>query len=234
MVARRLFVMLFVFYILVGFQEGMPIKVMTDSIGKLLPGLRDCYHELKIGYTVKRLTEEIYDGSVRVGGLKVILLHMGTNSIDARKWQRFMTWQQRLGQIQDEFRQFYKAVRTFNGSAFIIFTSVLPRPCDWGTTKCLILALNRFLCQYARQTRSGYAPVFTSFVHKKDEKLFDAEGKEVGMFKKGDPIRNLFADRDGGLHLNLAGGYLFTKRIRDLLTTKELFVMADKAGFRIR
>ncbi len=215
-----------------GFQEGCPIKIITDSIGKQLPRIKNSVHELKTGYNIPRLVDEIYAGKIRIGGLRVIFIHAGTNGIDYRVWGGRLTWDQRLKEMEQEVVQLHKAIRTFNGSAFIIFSSVLPRPCDWNHTGQLVVAFNQYLKVFSRRHKCGYAPFYTSYVHKKDEKSRDpVTGRERVVVKRGTPLRHFFAIRDKGLHLNLSGGYIFTSRVRALLETRELQIMVRRAGF---
>ncbi len=178
--------------------------------------------------------DEIYAGKIRVGGLRVIFLHAGTNGIDYRVWGGRLTWEKRLKEMEQEVIQFYKAVRTYNASVFIIFSSVLPRPCDWDKTGKLVVAFNQYMKLFARTHKCGYAPLYSSFIHKKEERTRDpVTGKERVVVERGSPLRHFFAIRDKGLHLNLSGGYIFTSRVRSLLETPELQMMIRRSGFLV-
>ena len=171
-----------------------------------------------IGKTFKDATERILAGDIRVGGLRVVVFHLGTNSMDHRGWGGRLSWQQHLASMQEEVKALYRSVRRFNATCFIIFSAVLPRGCDWQHTQELYLAFNRFLRRLAREKHCGFMPTFTSFIH-----------KDGSM--KGRPISSLFAIRDGGLHLNLVGRQVFADRFKMALSPKQLHSMATAAGF---
>ena len=193
--------------------------MITDSIGKALPSNRLWSHHALIGKTFKDATERMISGDIRVGGLRVIAFHLGTNSMDYRGWGRMSSWQERLAAMQEEVKALYRSVRRYNATCFIVFSAVLPRGCDWQHTQELYMAFNRFLRQFAREKRCGYLPTFTSFIYK--------DGP-----KKGRPIEGLFAIRDGGLHLNLVGRQVFTDRFKMALSPRQLYSMAVAAGFK--
>ena len=73
-------------HLFTGFPDGKPIKVVTDSIGKALPTHKLWSHHALSGKTFKDATERIISGDIRVGGLRVIAFHLGTNSMDHRGW----------------------------------------------------------------------------------------------------------------------------------------------------
>ena len=202
-----------------GFPEGRPIKIITDSIGKALPNNRLWYHVLMSGKSLSDATERIYEHSIAIGGLRVIVFHLGTNSICFRNWGHIMTWQQRLEQLKEEVKSLHQAVRQFNGTAFVIFSAVLPRKCDWMETRELYFGFNRALRQFCRSKNCGFMTTYNSFIHKSGP-------------CKDQPLAHLFARNDGGLHLNLAGRYIFSERFKMALSPKQLLAMAKCAGFK--
>ena len=176
-------------------------------------------HHTLSGKTFKDATERIISGDIRVGGLRVIAFHLGTNSMDYRGWGGKISWQEQLSSMQEEVKALYSSVRRFNATCFIVFSAVLPRGCDWQHTQELYLAFNRFLRNFARGKHCGFMPTFTSFIYK--------DGP-----RKGGPIESLFAVRDGGLHLNLVGRQVFTDRFKMALSPKQLHSMTVAAGFK--
>lgn len=207
------------FFVHAGFPEGRPIKVITDSIGKALPINRTWFHELLTGKSLSDATDKIYQGTILVGSLRVIVFHLGTNSIDFRTWGGRMTWQHRLEQMKQEVLSLFRAVRTFNGTAFIIFSAVLPRKCDWFETRELYFGFNRALRQFCKSRNCGFMSTYSSFIHKSGP-------------CKDQPLAHLLARNDGGLHLNLSGRYIFGERFKMALSPKQLFVMAKSSGFK--
>ena len=126
-------------HLFTGFPDGKPIKVVTDSIGKALPTHKLWSHHALSGKTFKDATERIISGDIRVGGLRVIAFHLGTNSMDHRGWGGKVSWQLQLSSMQKEVKALYRS------TCFIVFSAVLPRRCDWQHTHELYLALNCFL-----------------------------------------------------------------------------------------
>ena len=112
----------------------------------------------------------------------------------------------------------YIVVKTFNSTCFIVFSAVLPRKCDWKDTKEIVFEFNRRLKKFCDSKKCGYMPTYTSFSVKTGP-------------SKGDPMPGLWAVRDGGLHLNFQGRYLFTERFKSALNPKELGEMARKVNF---
>ena len=155
---------------------------------------------------------DVYAGKIRVGGRRVIALHLGTNGICYKTWGGKMSRRNRYHELMVQVSQVYTAIRKFNSSCFIIFSSVLPRKCDWSNTKELCILFNQRLKQFCQEKKCGYMPTYTSFAEPKDL---------IGGIKKGDPLPGLWAVKDGGLHLNLAGRFLFAERFKNALHPKQ-------------
>ena len=202
-----------------GFPDGKPIAIVTDSIGKALPTHKDWIVHTLSGKTFKDATQKIVSGEIRIGGIKVVVFHLGTNSLDYRGWKHKGSWQEHLPVVQEEVKAIYRAVRRFNATCFIMFSSVLPSGCDWEQTRDLYIALNRFLRSFAREKHCCFMPTYSSFIHK-------------GGVRKGRPLAGLFAVRDGGLHLNLIGRQVFTDPFKMALSTRQLYQTAVAAGFK--
>ena len=118
-----------------------------------------------------------------------------------------------------QVKQLYTAIRTFNSTCYIAFSAVLLWKCDWSETKILCFRFNSSLKKFCAQKHCGYMPTYTSFAVAKGT-------------CKGDPLPGLWAVRDGGLHLNLPGRFLFSQRFKSALHPKQLGVMARGAGFK--
>ena len=207
------------FFFSTGFPDGKPIVIAADSIGKALPTHRDWTLHTLSGKTFKDATQKIVSGEIRIGGIRVAVFHLGTNSLDYRSWRHKGSWQEHLPVVQEELKAIYQAVRRFNATRFIMFSSVLPRGCDWELTRDLYIAFNCFLRSFARDKHCGFMPTYYSFIHK--------DG-----VRKGRPLAGLFAVRDGGLHLNLISRQVFTDRFKMALSTRQLYQTAVAAGFK--
>ena len=151
----------------------------------------------------------------------MIVLHIGTNNMDARSWVGKRTGEEQLQVITEEFRTLVRTIRRYNSTAFLIFISVLPRKCDWEHTKVLYHEFNNFLCRLARQTKSGYLPFWRSFVYK--------EGP-----LKGCPRGDFLAINDGGLHLNIPGRAVFGERVKGELSVGYIRELVRRANFTWR
>ena len=209
------------FRCLPGFPGGRPGLFISDSIAKAAPRLTHMRHEVRRGYTISQVTAELIQRTIRVGGLRVIAIHMGTNNMDARAWVGQMSTEERLQVIVEEFRTLYRTIRRYNATAFLIFISVLPRKCDWEHTQFLYQDFNNFLCKFARQTKSGYLPFWRSFIYK--------EGP-----LKGRPRGDYLARNDGGLHLNIPGRHVFGERVKAELSVGYIRELVRRAKFSVR
>ena len=116
-----------------GYQGGNPILIIKDSISKALPSHKNWRHELLKGKTFTNVTDSIYNRTILIGGVRVVVIHMGTNSVDYRMWGRGGAgqWEQQLEAIKGEVSSLCRAICSFNATSFIIFSAVLPRKCDW-------------------------------------------------------------------------------------------------------
>ena len=181
-----------VVHLFAGFPDSKPIKVITDSIGKDFPTHRLWSHHMLSSKIFKDATERKISGDIRVGSLRVIVFHLGTDSRDYRGWGGKVSCQQQLSSMQEEVKALYMPVRRLNSTCFIVFLAVLSHGCDWQHTQKLHLAFNHFLQSFTRGEQCGFMPTFAPFIYK--------DGP-----MKGHSIESLFAVRDGGLHLNLMG-----------------------------
>ena len=205
----------------VGYQGGKPILIVTDSIGKALPSHKNWRHELMTGKTFTNVTDSIYNRTILIGGVRVVVIHMGTNSIDYRVWGRGGAgkWENQLEAIKGEVSSLFRAIRSFNATCFIIFSAVLPRKCDWQHTVALYRGVNSFLKAFCKAKNCGFMPTYSSFIFKSGP-------------CKGCPMGHLFARLDKGLHLNLSGRHILTERFRMALSPKQLLVSARAAKFK--
>ena len=209
------------FDLVTGFPGGCPVLFISDSIAKAAPRLRHIRHEVRRGCVIANITTAILQRTLLIGGLRVIVLHLGTNNMDARSWVGKVSEEERLQAISEEFRTLVKTIRRYNATAFLIFISVLPWKCDWKHTESLYKGFNNFLFKLARHTKSGYLPFWRSFVFK-DGPL------------QGCPRGDYLAINDGGLHLNIPGRSVFAERVRGELSVGAIKELVRKAEFMFR
>ena len=202
-----------------GFPGGRPVLFISDSIAKAAPKLRHVTHEVRRGCVIANITTEILQRTLRIGGLRVIVLHLGTNNMDAKPWVGKLSGEEKLQAISEEFRTLVRTIRRYNATAFLIFISVLPRQCDWEHTESLYKGFNNFLFKLARDTKSGYLPFWRSFIFKKGP-------------LQGRPRVDYLAKLDGAFHLNIPGRAVFAERVKGELSVGAIRQLARKAGFR--
>ena len=186
---------------------------------KGLPHITRWEHALYPGGTFDTASEDIAKATLRIGGRRVILAHMGTNLIDIRGWKGRLSCEQRLMELMAQVKRFYSLIRSFNATCFIIFSSVLPRPVDFDHSDQLRINFNKALKAFARRKACGFLPTYTSF-------LIRSAGPAQGR-----PLPGVWARRDGGLHLNMGGRFLLNERLKSALAPKELGRMARNANF---
>ena len=59
------------------------------------------------GKTFKDATQKIVSGEIRIGGIRVMVFHLGTNSLDYTGWKHIGSWQEHLPVIQEEVKAIY-------------------------------------------------------------------------------------------------------------------------------
>ena len=137
------------------------------------------------GITINRLYKKLSTSLQSWNNYDVILLHVGTNDI-VNKSEIV---------IMDDFTRLLKLIMTQNPGCTIVVSSVLPRIVDFDFTIHKIFFINQQLQQLCLQLGIEFLYTFSSFV---SNQLY--------------PIRNLYAFRDGGLHLNQNGSKILRLR----------------------
>ncbi len=205
----------FLFPDIVRVLESIPKDkaVVTDSIGKFLPSRPGIQHHLLPGCTVISLIDKIHSGNLNLQGYKAILVHMGTNDIDPRTWAGNMTWNTKVDQVIQSYNTLISEIRRQNSHALLLFSSILPRPKDWDTSKEVVITTNNRLKALCKARKCWYVPSYSPFILK---------GASIDVAHKGNPIRHYFAHRDGGLHLTLPGSAVLSRVIIQALSDVEL------------
>jgi hypothetical protein len=109
-----------------------------------------------------------------------IILHVGTNNINSQ--EKFS-----VDDIVRLTNELFNVIWIHNPSAHIIVSSILPRPVDFDVTNEKVKLVNERLQLKCKERNCQFIKSYRPF------------------FFKGRPKRNLYAVRDGGLHLNFAG-----------------------------
>jgi lysophospholipase L1-like esterase len=163
-------------------------NIISDSIAKDVGGI---WHTNIIpfpGINITRLSARI-EMSPSLVSKPFTIFHVGTNDIVTRN--------QNESYSVDEIISFYNnlitLIRRINPKTHIVFSSILPRPCDYSLTKDKVKQVNILLEVKCKERQCQFLHSYRPF------------------FKFGRPDRSVFAVRDGGLHLNLEGTRLLRK-----------------------
>jgi len=104
------------------------------------------------------------------------ILHVGTNDVNSLSED----------EIISDFNNLIAIVRRVSNT-FLLVSSILPRPLDYEDTSDKVKNVNKQLKKLCGENHVRFLHSYRPF------------------FECGQPIRRLFAVRDGGLHLNTAG-----------------------------
>lgn len=132
------------------------------------------------GANISRLTSKV-QRNPHLLERKNTILHVGTNDISSLSEL----------EILSEFNNLITVIQSLSETK-VFLSGILPRPVDYARTKKKVKEVNRLLKCLCADRRVSFLHTFRPF------------------FKGGEPIRELFAVRDGGLHLNCEG----TRRLK--------------------
>lgn len=163
-------------------SEAGPIRVqiVSDSMAKYVTGIRHTEVIPFSGIKINRLTSKIQNGHLPLDKAFTIV-HVGTNDIHSSN----------VGEILSAFNNLICVVRQ-NSPTKLVISAILPRPVDYQVTGEKVKLLNIRLKELCKSRHVTYLHTFRPFL------------------KNGLPVRELFAIKDQGLHLNLEG----TRRLR--------------------
>jgi lysophospholipase L1-like esterase len=135
------------------------------------------------GASIASLTQHVQYGKACVCGFDVVIFHVGTNDVANKSVDEMMSLYANLVAVT---RKKCKTVK-------IVMSSILPRPVDLLQTKGKWIEINKKLkCYLCSRLHVQFVASYKAFLC------------------KGEPRMELFAIKDGGLHLNLEG----TNRLR--------------------
>ena len=135
------------------------------------------------GINITRLTSRI-QRDLSLLSRPYTIIHVGTNDIHNLS----------VGEMISEYNNLITVIRNLSNTR-ILFSSILPRPVDYENTKDKVKEVNRRLKLLCMERHVQFLHSFRQF------------------FRCGQPIRELYAVRDGGLHLNMEG----TRLLRQFL-----------------
>ena len=134
------------------------------------------------GLNISQLTTKISRGCINLN-YDNILIHIGTNDINSYSAE----------EISSHFSNLISIVKTHaDNFTSIHFSSIIPRPVDFLDTGVKVKRVNVLLEGICKDRNVKYLKSFRPFI------------------KNNQPRRELFAVKDGGLHLNLE----VTRRLR--------------------
>lgn len=164
---------------------GLMVHIISDSIAKDVSGI---WHTKVIafpGINIARLSARIQNAHFLVSK-PFTIIHVGTNDINSRE-------NYSVDEIISFFNNLITLIRSINSHTHIVFSSILPRPCDYMDTSAKVKQVNKLLEGLCKERNCQFIHSFRPF------------------FKFGKPIRSLFAVKDKGLHLNLEGTRLLRR-----------------------
>ena len=132
------------------------------------------------GIHVGRLTAKVQNHPYLIQ-CRCTILHVGTNDVQNLT----------VKEILSEFNNLITVIQTLSKTRILI-SSILPRPVDYKVTGSKVKELNFSLKALCLDRKVTFLNSYRQF------------------FKGGQPMRELFAVRDGGLHLNSEG----TRRLK--------------------
>lgn len=174
-------VLFFPFYFITEFKK---VVIVSDSIAKYVQGIEGVDLRSFPGDTISNIVHRLESNQVRLDNYDYILLHVGTNDINHKA---------SFHEMLSDFGNLLGVIRKWKPTIKIIVSSILPRPVDYETTDNPSRRINGYL----------------ETVMSKKMKFLFIKSYRPFMFG-GKPRRELFAKRDGGLHLNTEG----TSRLR--------------------
>ena len=152
---------------------------MSDSIAKNVADIEGVVVQPFSGDTIAKINYKVEKNIVKLDKFDYVLSHVGTNDVD----RGFS-----FNAIISDFGNLIGIVRKKYSKINIIISSILPRPVDYDQTDAFTRKINSYLLNNMSKTYN--------FKFIKSYRPFVFGGKVR---------RELFAKKDGGLHLNTQG-----------------------------
>ena len=165
------------FFFVFVFAEAKKVTIVTDSIAKYVSGIDGVVVQVFSGATIGRIVYGITNREVKLRAFDYVIFHVGTNDVGN---------QSSFENIISNFGNLVGACRKIHPSIHILISAILPRPIDHTYTDDFIRSVNGHLDKFmSKHLNFRFMKTYRPF-----------------MF--GGKVRpELFAHRDGGLHLNI-------------------------------
>lgn len=162
--------------------------ILSASIPKYVTDINGCSVQAFPGATIGRLSNLVANGTVNLKHIDFLIIHVGSNNIAIH---------QSVNQIISFYGDLIHYIKC-KTSAQIVFTSILPRLCDFHQTERMVTKVNAELKSLCKRKHISFSNIYRSFLYK----------------NKPDP--SLFAPKDH-LHLNFSGTALLRKKFINII-----------------
>lgn len=161
------------------FAEYKKVTIVSDSIAKYITGIEGVSLQAFRGDTIGRLTNRLLSHQVKLEQFDHVIFHVGTNDIGNKA---------SFDHMISDYGNLIGICRKVKPSINIIMSAILPRPVDHENTDIMIKRVNGYLQRnMSKSMNFRFLRTYRPFMY-------------AGKVK-----RELFAKRDGGLHLNTEG-----------------------------
>jgi hypothetical protein len=158
------------------------VLILVDSVGKYLTGIRDAEILSYRGETIGEFIHKIRYNIIKLNRYTHVIVHVGTNNVLNNK----------PGEILSLYRNLIHLIKQKYKNIIVGISSILPRPKDHSLSGTDIKNVNLGLAKIC-----------------KDEKVLFIRSYKRFFYSNGIFKRDLFAIRDGWLHLNEPGLFQF-------------------------
>lgn len=159
--------------------ELKKVTIISDSIAKYISGIDGCVTQPFRGDTIAKLTNRLQYHEADLESFDYVIFHVGTNDIGNRASAKH---------IISDYGNLIGVCRKVKPSINIVVSAILPRPIDHKITDPVIREVNSYLNKFmSKDMNFKFVCSYKPFTH----------GGKVKT--------ELFAKRDGGLHLNSEG-----------------------------
>lgn len=168
--------------------------ILGDSIPKYISDIEGVVLQSFPGATIAKLANRIDSRQVSLEGFDYVLVHVGTNDID-NYVNREPPFRKQVTDVDHAFDNIISdygnligIIRKKKHNISILMSAILPRPKDHMKTDSLIRKVNGYLEKdMSKTSRITFLRSYKPFMY------------------AGNVKRELFAKKDGGLHLNTEG-----------------------------
>lgn len=175
---------------------------MSDSIAKNVDYIQGVTLQAFPGDTIARLAHRIDYGVAKLDNFDYVIIHVGTNDVELN-FKRMRSEKEAYDAILSDFGNLIGIIRKKKPKINIIISSILPRPKDYDQTDIFTRKINSYLLNnMSKPYKFTFIKSYRPFVY------------------CGKVRRELFAKKDGGLHLNTQGSerlrYYFMRSIASM------------------